>query len=342
MRSLPVDSIAARKLLGRIAMTTNRQLQLALQRHSSGFAVRSDGRIGNRQRAQLRRFVAARGLSPTEGELTQAIEEACERYHAGDNRLFVCAEAPCAGAFGFDVGDESLARIAATTGVAVTRTGCQGHCKQAPLLTLRVGQECQRFAHLVTEDDRNAVFDFARRAAEARSFLVPENAAAMLRFDPAHGHEETNATLGPMRFLVGRFRGEGRYVRDGYAFTKELVGSYEAGGRFVSLRIQASYPLPEGGTDVHRAFVMVGADNRQGQLTGRAFTDGGEVHDYIVERRASALEFNDRPPDHSRSWKRVRKILRPLDDGFEEELAVDAGDGLAPYYTVRMRRSASV
>src|SRR5256885_1523012 len=84
------------------------------------------------------------------------------------------------------------------------------------------------------------------------------------RMDGAHGAWRPAGQLRAARFLVGRFRGEGRFVTTGDVFEKEVVGAYEAGGRFISLRMQASYPLPDGGSDVHRALVVVGADARSG------------------------------------------------------------------------------
>ena len=131
----------------------------------------------------------------------------------------------------------------------------------------------------------------------------------------------------------------GSHSENGYVFQKELVGAYEAGGRFITLRMEASYPLPDGGNDVHRALVVVGTEQQSGAITGRAYTDGGGIRDYAVERREFALQFEDESPDHERRWKRARKILRPTDSGFEERLEVDAGDGYTPYYVVQMRSS---
>ena len=64
----------------------------------------------------------------------------------------------------------------------------------------------------------------------------------------------------PLEFLLGHFRGEGRYAMVEYAFQKEVIGSFEAGGRFIALRMDASYPLADGRKDVHKAFVIVGSE----------------------------------------------------------------------------------
>jgi hypothetical protein len=187
-----------------------------------------------------------------------------------------------------------------------------------------------------------ALMNFAEEAMRAESLMVPAGDAERLFYDPEHNHEEQGAHLHPLKFLVGRFRGEGHHCMSSYTFQKELVGSYEAGGRFVALRMDASYPTDDGGHDVHRALVIVGADPSSGALTGRAFTDGGLVHEYAVAQLAQrSLSFADAPPDHSRTWARARKVLQPTEDGFNERLEVDEGAGFKTYYAISMRRVAT-
>lgn len=182
---------------------------------------------------------------------------------------------------------------------------------------------------------------FAEDAARAESLLVPAGDAERLFFDPGHHREELGAHLRPLTFLLGRFRGEGRHCLSRYTFQKELVGTYEAGGRFVALRMDASYPTAGGGKDVHKALVIVGADPSSGAITGRAFTDGGLVHEYTVEHREQSLNFADAAPDHSQTWTRARKVLEPTENGFDERLEVDDGTGFKTYYAISMRRLAA-
>ena len=69
-----------------------------------------------------------------------------------------------------------------------------------------------------------------------------------------------------------------------YAFQKEVIGSFEAGGRFIALRMDASYPLADGRKDVHKAFVIVGSEphrpNQRPRLHRRR-----RVREYAIERR---------------------------------------------------------
>jgi hypothetical protein len=192
------------------------------------------------------------------------------------------------------------------------------------------------FGRVASRAACQVVTRFANDAARAGSLLVPSAGAEEFRYDPLHRHERPNTQLKAIRFLLGHFRGEGRFGCDGAFFEKELFGSYEAGGRFIGLRMAASYQLPEGGTDTHRALVIVGAGPGSGVLTGRAYTDGGGVRDYTVAQRELALEFEDDTPDHGHHWQRARKIISPTSEGYEERLEVDAGSGFEPYYTVRM------
>lgn len=308
--------------------------------HAAGFVVRTDGRWTGSSVARFRRFLQARGVQPSTELLAHALREAKERHFEGAHGLYVCAASPCSDLSGFDTSDEALRRCAERIDVPITKTGCQGHCKRAPFMALRILDRTQMFGGVVAEEDRDAILDYAKVAASAQSFVVA-GAADRYRVDTAHHHhEEPAAQLAPVAFLLGRFRGEGRFERNGYTFQKESFGSYEAGGRVLALRMEASYPLPEGGDDVHRALVIVASDPRSASLTGRVYTDGGSVRDHAVERHDHAIEFDDVSPDHAQRWTRVRKTLRQTSEGYDEHLYVDDGRGLVPYCSVRMRHVA--
>ena len=124
-----------------------------------------------------------------------------------------------------------------------------------------------------------------------------------------------------------------------YTFQKEVIGTFEAGGRFIALRMDASYPLPDGRKDVHKALVIVGSEPSSGTIKAHAYTDGGIIREYRIESDNDQLYFDDVPPGHGKLWQRARKILRPTEEGFEERLEVHSGDGsFVPYYVVRMRK----
>jgi hypothetical protein len=162
----------------------------------------------------------------------------------------------------------------------------------------------------------------------------------MFMHDPVHEHGKPDAQSKALQFLVGHFRGEGCCATNGYKFQKEVVGTWEAGGRFIVLRMAASYPLADGRKDTHRALVVVGPKPASRDITGRAYTDGGGICEYEVERQGQALLFDDASPDHTRDWKGSRKLLEPTNEGFEERLEVDAGEGFFTYYSIPMRRVA--
>jgi hypothetical protein len=159
--------------------------------------------------------------------------------------------------------------------------------------------------------------------------------------DLVHDPEEQRLPLNPLRFLLGRFSGEGRYLHKTEVFQKEIVGDWEAGGGFIGLRMRVTYPLADGRKDIHEALVMIGADpSSSSQLVAQAYTDGGAVLNYALELQGSVLSFEDRPPTgHGNRAKRARKRLVQVSDGFEEWLDVDWGEGrLEPYSVVVMRR----
>jgi hypothetical protein len=311
-----------------------------LEFHASGFLVKVQGSWTDTALSQFRHFLNLRGLSPSADELADALTLAKEEYFEGKNRLYLCVAQPCCNNIGFDTSDAVLDRMSRELGLPISKTGCQGPCKQAPIVSLRIAERCEMFAQMTSQDDWRAVLEFAKVAVRAGS-LLDAGAAEEFRYDPVHDHGKPSAHLKPLRFLLGHFRGEGRYAMTEYAFHKEVIGTFEAGGRFIALRMDASYPLADGRKDVHKALVIVGSEPSTGNITAHAYTDGGIIREYAIGRYEQALEFADLAPGHATQWKRARKIIKPTTEGFEENLEVDAGEGFVPYYTIPMRKIAS-
>lgn len=305
--------------------------------HVSGFLVRTEGNWSEGALAQFRHFLKLRHIEPAAEELAQVLARARQDYAADRQRLSICTAQPCGKNIHYDNSEPALARLSDEIGAPIVKTDCQGPCKQAPVLALRIAGKQENFAEVASAEDWRAILKFAKAAVRADSLLVDTGAAEKFRFDPVHDHGKTSAHMKPLEFLLGHFRGEGRYAMADYAFHKEVIGGFEAGGRFIGLRMDASYPLADGRKDVHKAFVIVGSEP-SGELKARAFTDGGLVREYAIACQADNLEFADAPPGHASQWKRARKILRPTADGFEERLEVDPGDGFVPYYVIPMQR----
>ena len=306
--------------------------------HASGFLVKVAGSWTEPALAQFRHFLHLRRLSPSADELLNVLTQAKENYCEGKNRLYLCAAQPCCGQSSFDTSADALESLSRELGLPIAKTGCQGPCKQAPVLSLRIGERQQTFAQVNSEKDWRAVLAFVKAAVQTGSLLIDPGEAEEFLHDPVHDHGKPSAQLKPLGFLLGHFRGQGRYAMNSYAFDKEVVGTFEAGGRFIALRMDASYPLADGRKDVHKALVIVGSEAASGTITAHAYTDGGVVREYRVERREQMLQFADEPPGHRDRWKRARKILRPTVDGFEERLEVDDGSGYVPYYVIPMQK----
>lgn len=155
----------------------------------------------------------------------------------------------------------------------------------------------------------------------------------------AHPPKPQPQLLQKLEFLVGRFHGDGSYAKGRRRFHKQVVGVWEAGGQFLSLRMRVVYPLKDALLDVHEACVMLGCNATSQQLEARAYTDGGGLIDYQLSYDGQSLSFPDRPPGHQPKAKRARKILSPHESGFEERLEVDFGAGtFEPYSLVMMQR----
>ena len=312
-----------------------------LESHASGFVAKVSGEWTDTAFAQFRDYLKKIGIFTSEDELRAVVENAKGKFWQGDCRVFLCNALPCHAKIGFDLSIEALDRSYSELAVPVSLTGCQGPCKQAPVLTLRVGNRSECFAQVASPADWQAVLKFANRAAAAGTLLLDAQEAQQYRFDPVHDGPKPNVHLNHLLFLLGHFRGEGKYAMTGYTFSKEVIGAFEAGGRFIALRMDASYPLSDGRKDVHKALVIVGSEPSSDTIKAHVYTDGGAMREYCVESDNGQLHFDDVPPGHGKLWKRARKILRPTAEGFEERLEVDSGDGsFVPYYVIVMRKVA--
>lgn len=145
--------------------------------------------------------------------------------------------------------------------------------------------------------------------------------------------------LGQLAFLVGRFRGEGVLPDGRVRVEKESVGSWEAGGHFLALRLVASYWVGERLADRHEAMVLVGIEPESLALSAEAFTDSGGKLRYVLEIENGALVFDDRPPHGTRA-ARARKTIAPTLGGYLERLDLESAAGaLETYALLEMRRS---
>jgi len=162
----------------------------------------------------------------------------------------------------------------------------------------------------------------------------------MATADLVHDPEENRLPLQRLRFLLGHFRGEGQYTKGTTIFYKETSGSWEAGGRFIGLRMNVIYPLADGRKDIHEALVMVGVGSTSEHFKAQAYTDGGTIINYQLELDGDALSFADQPPtEHGSKGQRARKFLIPTGEGFEERVDVDWGNGeFVPYSIVQMQK----
>ena len=152
--------------------------------------------------------------------------------------------------------------------------------------------------------------------------------------NPVHEHETPCPALQPLAFLLGHFYGEGHYVRRSGSFQKEVTGVWEAGGRFISLRMGVNYPLSDGRNDCHQALVIIGADPKTQAIESRAYTDGGFIFEHPMELDNGTLWFPDRPPGHAANGVRARKVLCPTEEGYEERLELEQENGEFEAYSI--------
>ena len=76
-------------------------------------------------------------------------------------------------------------------------------------------------------------------------------------------------------------------------------------------------------------------------IEARAYSDGGDVHDFQLQLDGDTILFDELPSAHHTA-QRARKLLRPTATGFEERLEVDCGEGrFETHYIITMQRVAS-
>ena len=307
--------------------------RLTLARVVSGLGVCTGEMV-----ADLRRQIASKEISHTEVEFDASLARAKQSFAEGDAHFFLCDGKPCQQRRRFDATSQMLQSEAKRIGCRMSSTACQGPCKQAPLAVLRVGHGCELFAQFARRREWEAVLGFAQRAAQAKTLLVDAGVAQAFRFDPVHQPEKPSAALEHVRFLLGHFEGTVELPLEQRSIQKEVVGCWEAGGRFLSLRMAATYRRTNGEWDRHQAFIILGPDEETGALVSRAYTDGGMIHEFDIVIEERRLMFADRVPHHV-SAVAARKVLTPTARGYEETLELDQGLGVfEPYYSIAIQR----
>ncbi|HEV2698666.1 MAG TPA: (2Fe-2S) ferredoxin domain-containing protein, partial [Terriglobales bacterium] len=233
----------------------------------SGMGVCTDEAI-----ADLRRYVESKAITHSPAEFDASLARAKRRFFEHDAHLFLCDGEPCRQRRGFEATANALQYEAERIGCRISPTACQGPCKQAPLALLRVGHGCELFSQFVRRREWEAVLSFSQRAAQAKTLLVDAGTAQPFRFDPIHEPEKPSAALEYVRFLLGHFEGAVELPQEERSIQKEVVGSWEAGGRFLSLRMAATYRKTNGSWDRHQAFIVLGPDEETGALVSRVYT----------------------------------------------------------------------
>src|SRR5262245_3430305 len=189
-----------------------------LEFHASGFVAKVGGSWTDSALEQFRDYLKKIGIPASVDELNAVVENAKEKFWQGDCRVFVCNALPCHGKIGFDLSKEAIDRSYTESGVPVSFTGCQGPCKQAPVIILRVGNRSECFAQVSSPMDWQRVLRFANEAAAAGTLLLDAHDAEQHRFDPLHDQSKQNIHLDHLLFLLGHFRGEGEYAMTAYTF----------------------------------------------------------------------------------------------------------------------------
>ncbi len=249
------------RAISRVKLTRRRSINLTLALVVSSLGVYTDEPVSD-----LRRYVEPKAVPHSLTEFDASLDRVKRHFAQGDAHLFLCDGEPCQQRRRFEANMDALQYEAERIGCRISSTVCQGPCKQAPVALLRVGHGCEFFAQFVRHRDWETVLNFAQRAAQAKTLLVDAGTAQPFRFDPIHEPAKPSAALESVRFLLGHFEGTVELPLEKRSIQKEVIGSWEAGGRFLSLRMAATYRRTDGSWDRHQAFIILGPDEETGAL----------------------------------------------------------------------------
>lgn len=314
-------------------------METDVKRQLLGFLAGHQGSWGENALDRLHWQLRRAGHDLTREDLEARLEVARSEFEASDTHLFLCDGKPCQN-FAPCSGTEIARRIGESSGnTPVTLTGCQGPCNHGPVATLRVGIRSIQFSGFRQEADLPNLAGYCARATRAGTLLIDPGSA----LDLIHQHEDhefDGGKLAPITFLLGHHLGDGFCESEQMRFIKEVRGVWEAGGRFIGLRMSATYGLGEDFKDTHCAYVMAGWNASIGRLESRGYTDGGEEIVYpITVHPGGAISFPDRVP-HSTGATRAVKRLCPTEDGYRETLELEYPDGQQTvYYEISYKTS---
>jgi (2Fe-2S) ferredoxin len=173
-----------------------------LEFHASGFIVKVHGSWTDTALQEFRQFLRLRGLGPTNGDLESVLARAKQQYSEGKYRLSICSGQPCCARIGFDTSDQALSALAEDMNVSISKTGCQGPCKQAPVLSVRVGDRSEIFAQVFSEQDWQIILNFVKAARRSGTLLIDAGQAEKFCFDPVHDRARPGAHLEPYTFFL--------------------------------------------------------------------------------------------------------------------------------------------
>lgn len=306
----------------------------AMEKQLLGFIAGHQGSWGKSALDRLHWQLRRAGHDLTREELEARLEAIRPEFEACNAHLFLCAGKPCQNFSSCPV-EETAHRIGDDVGnMPITLTDCQGPCNHGPVATLRVGIRSVCLSGFRRDTDVAAMAAYCSRASKAGTHLIdPANALGLIHQEEDHGFD--GGKFAPVAFLLGHHIGTGFCGAEQMRFIKEVRGSWEAGGRFLGLRMSATYGLGEDFKDTHSAYVMVGLNPETGGLESRGYTDGGEEIIYpMMVQPGGIIAFPDRVP-HSTGATCAEKRLSPTDGGYREVLELKYPDGRrAVYYEI--------
>ncbi len=310
------------------------ETSLSLEELALGFVLRMQGYWTEESLDPMIEYLNKKKIPFHRDQLVEKLGQAKRFFNKDPNHLFVCKGRPCLKRQFEGFPKAVLQEFGPDKACPVTFTQCQGPCKQAPFATLRIGTETRQFSQFSNPSDWTLISKQIQNAVVQNTLVIDWGSASPFVFNFTDPTASQDVHLKSLQFLVGHFKGQGRFIDFDKTFDKEIIGAWELGG-FLSIRMTATYPMQNGRQDTHRVMVILGKDPAEAHISARAYTDHGMTIDFTIQQNGSELEFEDTPPGRFGKKARARKRIYPVNDGLKEVLEIDRGDGeFKPYYEV--------
>jgi hypothetical protein len=103
----------------------------------------------------IARYIAKKGITLDKERYTQAVQSAIDHYQNQEQCLFICTESRCLKNIYLAPSQQNAELIGRMLGCDVVMTGCHYKCELAPVMTLKMQDQCVTLPDCSSEEAWN-------------------------------------------------------------------------------------------------------------------------------------------------------------------------------------------